>query len=149
MAVKIKTELEMRKWFEKNFRNLGYSAIIKKDAGIFPDFIMKRNGKYIKVELETLSSNFILHNHDINKVDEVICIKNDVNLNLPIIELKQLEFVPRFRRISATVEKETLNKIDILLKKGEYRNKSHVIEMAIKNLASSVKIGEFAEEEGK
>ena len=37
-------------------------------------------------------------------------------------------------RISATVESETLKSIEEILKKGKYRNKSHVIESAIKNL---------------
>lgn len=39
------------------------------------------------------------------------------------------------KRISATVEAETENLISSLLKKGIYRNKSHVIESAIKSLA--------------
>lgn len=37
-------------------------------------------------------------------------------------------------RISATVERETINIIEGLLKKGKYRNKSHVIETAIELL---------------
>lgn len=37
-------------------------------------------------------------------------------------------------RISATIDKETLKIIEELLKKGNYRNKSHVIEDAIKIL---------------
>ena len=37
-------------------------------------------------------------------------------------------------RISATVEKETIDIIENLLKKGKYRNKSHAIEKAIELL---------------
>lgn len=37
-------------------------------------------------------------------------------------------------RISATVEKETISIIDSMLKDGKYRNKSHVIEKAVKLL---------------
>ena len=37
-------------------------------------------------------------------------------------------------RISATVDRETLRLIKKLLEKGKYRNKSHVIEEAIKLL---------------
>lgn len=37
-------------------------------------------------------------------------------------------------RISATVDKETEKIIEEFLKKGKYRNKSHVIEEAIKLL---------------
>ena len=39
------------------------------------------------------------------------------------------------KRISATVEKETIKKIKGILEKGNYRNKSHVIEAAIEKLA--------------
>lgn len=37
-------------------------------------------------------------------------------------------------RISATVDDKTIRKIKELLKKGKYRNKSHVIEEAINQL---------------
>jgi Arc/MetJ-type ribon-helix-helix transcriptional regulator len=37
-------------------------------------------------------------------------------------------------RISATVDSETIKSIEKILKKGVYRNKSHVIESAIKLL---------------
>ncbi|MBU0894088.1 MAG: ribbon-helix-helix domain-containing protein [Nanoarchaeota archaeon] len=37
-------------------------------------------------------------------------------------------------RVSATIDSSTMNLIKILLKKGTYRNKSHVIEEAIKLL---------------
>jgi Arc/MetJ-type ribon-helix-helix transcriptional regulator len=38
-------------------------------------------------------------------------------------------------RISATVDSETIKLIDSILKKGKFRNKSHVIEAAIEKLA--------------
>lgn len=134
MAIKIVNEFEFKKWFEKNFKKLGYSKIIKGDTGKFPDFVMERNNDKLNVELETLSSNFLLHNHDFNKVDEVICIKKDVSLPVRIIEISELEFKPRIRRISATIEKETKKILDNLLRNGSYRNKSHIIEEAIKLL---------------
>ena len=37
-------------------------------------------------------------------------------------------------RVSATIDESTMNIIKILLKKGKYRNKSHIIEEAIKSL---------------
>ncbi len=37
-------------------------------------------------------------------------------------------------RISATIDKETLKIVKEFLEKGTYRNKSHVIEEAIKSL---------------
>ena len=38
-------------------------------------------------------------------------------------------------RISATVDRETLKRLEGLLKIEKYRNKSHVIEAAIKKLS--------------
>jgi len=38
-------------------------------------------------------------------------------------------------RISATIDKESLKLLEDLLKKKKYRNKSHVIESAIEELA--------------
>tara|TARA_Y100000310_G_scaffold213829_1_gene214831 strand:+ start:4292 stop:4426 length:135 start_codon:yes stop_codon:yes gene_type:complete len=38
------------------------------------------------------------------------------------------------KRISATIDEETLEIIEEQLKKGNYRNKSHVIEEAIKQI---------------
>jgi len=44
-------------------------------------------------------------------------------------------------RISATVEKETIDRIDRILVKGKYRNKSHVIEDAIEKFEEVLKNG--------
>ena len=43
------------------------------------------------------------------------------------------------KRISATIENETFKLLDKLIKKGHYRNKSHVIEEAIKSLHKELK----------
>ena len=136
----IKNESDFKKWFEKNFRKLGYSKIIRKDNGNFPDFIMLKNNKKISVELETLSSNFILHKHDKNKVNEIVCIKNDIDINIPTKEVKELRYIGGKRRISATVDEETANIINLLVKNEDFRNKSHLIETAIKLLAKEEKI---------
>ena len=37
------------------------------------------------------------------------------------------------KRVSATIDKETIKIIEELLKEGIYRNKSHIIEEAIKS----------------
>ncbi len=130
----IRSEMEFSEWFVLNFKKFGYSKIVRKDNGTFPDFIMRKNGKDIKVELETLSSNFILHKHDWRKVDEVICIEQDVKLNVHTIEISDLNFIPRLERISATIDEGTSKKIEKLIKERKYRNKSHFIEDAINNL---------------
>ncbi len=130
----IRSEMEFSEWFVLNFKKFGYSKIVRKDNGTFPDFIMRKNGKDIKVELETLSSNFILHKHDWRKVDELICIEQDVKLNVHTIEISDLNFIPRLERISATIDEGTSKKIEKLIKERKYRNKSHFIEDAINNL---------------
>ena len=42
-------------------------------------------------------------------------------------------------RISATVDEKTIKLIELILKKGKYRNKSHIIEKAIENLSEEEK----------
>lgn len=110
---------------------LGFSKIIRKDIGETPDFVMERNGKEVKVELETLSSNFSLHGHSLNKVDELFCLIKDEDLKLPITEIKGLKFEGK-SRISATVNPETEKFLEEMVKKRKYRNLSHAIEEAIR-----------------
>lgn len=134
MVIKtIKTEKEFSDWFIKNHKNFGYSKIIRKDIGIFPDFIMEKEGREIRVELETLSSNFLMHKHNKDLVDEVLCIFNDADIGVPTTIVGQLKFNPRLRRISATVEPTTNDILKNALQNGKYRNKSHAIEDAIRN----------------
>ena len=138
MGIKITSEKEMRNWFEKNFYKFGYKKILKRDSGTFPDFIMQDGNGEKRVELELLSSHFILHKHDVKKVDEVICICKDVDINVPVVLAEELDYNPRLRRISATVDKRTVVLIDFILKKRIYRNKSHVIEAAVELLSGGV-----------
>jgi Arc/MetJ-type ribon-helix-helix transcriptional regulator len=42
-------------------------------------------------------------------------------------------------RVSATIDKKTADLIDAILKKGNYRNKSHIIEKAIEKMAEEDK----------
>jgi len=43
------------------------------------------------------------------------------------------------QRISATVDEETVKLVESILKKGKYRNKSHIIEKAIEMMAEEEK----------
>ncbi len=128
----VRNESEFKDWFLDNFKTLGYSKIIKDNKGKFPDFFMLKNNKKIGVELETLLSNFILHRHNAEKVDEVVCIIKDISLKVPTIKVEGLKYESNTKRISATIDEKTEKIIEELLKKGIYRNKSHVIEEAIK-----------------
>ncbi len=130
----VHNEKEFSDWFEKNYKKINYEKILKNNKGKYPDFVMQKKGKKILVELETLSSNFILHKHNPKKVDEVLCIKEDIKLNVKTIIIKDLKYKSKIVRISATVDESTINIIKDLSKKGKYRNKSHIIEEAIKLL---------------
>ncbi|MBI3623065.1 hypothetical protein HY212_03220 [Candidatus Pacearchaeota archaeon] len=88
----IKNEKQFAQWFRKNYKELGYSKIIRGDISRCPDFIMLRNGKEVRVELETISSNFIAHKHSLDSIDEIICLIKDVDLGKPTREIKELKF---------------------------------------------------------
>ncbi len=91
--IRIKNELEFQTWFKKNYKKLGFSKIIKANSKCFPDFIMLKDGKEIKIELEIKTSNFISHKHPIEKVDKVICINKDVDLGIPTMELNNFTII--------------------------------------------------------
>lgn len=91
--VVIRKESELKKWFIENYKKLGYSKIVRKDIGECPDLIMLKNGQKIGVELETVASNFLLHKHDLNKVDEIVCVIKDVSLGKPVINISELKFI--------------------------------------------------------
>jgi hypothetical protein len=71
-------------WFEKNFRSLGFEKILKKQHNKTPDFIVLKNGKEVKVEIEFKTSNFIDHKHKISEADYVVCCIKDVELDKSI-----------------------------------------------------------------
>jgi hypothetical protein len=87
----IRNERQFAQWFRKNYKKLGYSKIIRGDINRCPDFIMLKDNKEIGLELETLASNFVLHKHDIQKVDEVLCLVKDIELGKPIVVAKNVK----------------------------------------------------------
>lgn len=88
----IKNEKQFAKWFKENYKTLGFSKIVRGDISRCPDFVMLRDGKEIGVELETFASNFLVHKHNYNKVDEIVCLVKDVELGKPVKEIKELTF---------------------------------------------------------
>lgn len=84
-------EREIVRWIKDHYNELGYERIIKADDREFPDFIMLRNGKKVRVEVEIYSSYFLKHKHNPKEVDEVLCIVNDARLPIETIEIKQLK----------------------------------------------------------
>ena len=45
----------------------------------------------IRVEVEIYSKSFLKHKHDINQVDEILCIVDDAKLLVKTIEIKDLK----------------------------------------------------------
>lgn len=84
-------EREIIKWIKDNFKELGYEKIIKADERDFPDFIMLKNSRETRVEVEIYSSYFIKHKHNIGGVDEVLCVVNDTKLPVKTMEIEQLK----------------------------------------------------------
>ena len=91
----IKNESELKEWFIHNYKKLGYTGIVRKDIGKCPDLIMLRDGKEVQVELETSASNFLTHKHTLNKVDEIVCVIKDLELDKPIIVIEDLELAQK------------------------------------------------------
>lgn len=92
---KFSDERTFHKWVENNFHLLGFDSLIESNYSSFPDLILERDGKRIRVEIETLSSRFIEHKHDPNKVDLVICLIKDKELSIKTIEIEPFEFEQR------------------------------------------------------
>ena len=135
----INNEAEFSDWFKLNFTQFGYSKIVLGDVGLYPDFVMLRDGKEVKVELETKTSNFILHKHDLNKVDEIVCINKDIILAKEIHIAKNLIFAPK-ERITITINNNLLTWIDNQTENGRFANRSHGIEYLIKREIERSKI---------
>jgi len=119
---RIKNEFELRRWFRKNHKKLGFSKIIKENSKNFPDFIMLENGKEVKIELEMKSSNFRLHKHPIEKVDRVICIEKDIDLKVPILVLDNFKKISFDKKSPYSIDTQILN----LLKKEKIMTSSEI-----------------------
>ena len=91
----IKNESELKEWFVHNYKKLGYTGIVRKDIGKCPDLIMLRDGKEVQVELETSASNFLTHKHPLDKVDEIVCVIKDLELDKPILIIEDLELAQK------------------------------------------------------
>jgi len=90
--IKIRNETDLRNWFKKNYKKLGFSKIVKSNTNKFPDFVMLEKGKKVKVELETKSSNFILHKHPKKNI-KLICIIEDIKIDIPTIVIDKIRLM--------------------------------------------------------
>lgn len=90
-------EREIVSWIKDHYKELGYEEIIKAEERGFPDFIMLKDGKNIRVEVEIYASYFLKHKHNPKEVDEVLCIVNDTKLPIKTTEIKQLKLWYRLK----------------------------------------------------
>lgn len=95
-ATYCRSERDFHHQTEKNFSLFKLGEIRQSNFMKFPDIISEKNGKEIKIEIERSASNFLKHHHNINKVDYIICAEKDIALNKPIIEVKNVFFIPSF-----------------------------------------------------
>jgi len=91
---KFENEHQFHEWFKNNFSLIGFDGIKEERIGRdgSPDFIMIRGNKEVRVELETLSGNFLLHKHDPKRVDLVVCLVKDKELPVKTVEITPFEF---------------------------------------------------------
>ena len=88
---KFNNEHEFSEWFKLNYYLFGFDKLIKEQKNATPDFILSRNGKKVRVELETLSGNFIIHKHNPADVDLVICLINNKKLPVETLEISPFD----------------------------------------------------------
>jgi len=120
----INNELDLRQWFKDNYKEIGFSKIVKENFKGFPDFIVIENGEEKRVEMEVKSSNFNYHKHPIDEVDKVICVMKDEELAVPIIEIENI----RLAKFGEGKESEfsIINKIKKLFKKEKILTTSEI-----------------------
>jgi hypothetical protein len=99
----IRNERHFAEWFKENFDQFGFSGIVRGDIGVCPDFIMLRAGNEVKVELETRASNFVVHKHSLDDVDEIICLVND--LEKPILVAKNVKYALN-RKVTLSIDED-------------------------------------------
>lgn len=105
---KFDNEKDFHDWVFFNYNLLGFDRIITENRVRFPDFIMLKDGKEVRVEVETLSSNFILHKHNPKEVDLVICLVKNKELPVKVVEISPFEFSGRIVSNLTISEKNVL-----------------------------------------
>ena len=61
---------------------LGYEVLSSRTE--FPDFILKRDDRIIRAEVELYASNFYFHKHPEEECDMIICFQNDLEKEVPL-----------------------------------------------------------------
>jgi len=119
---KFSNERQFHDWFKNNFLLFGFDRIITEEKNGFSDFVMEKNKKEVRVKLETLSSNFMLHKHNPKAIDLVICLIKDMPIPVKTLEITPFEYEnSRKGFVSLQIDKEAL----ACLKKMGIRDESY------------------------
>lgn len=79
-------ETQTREWFAAHIAEFEYSII--ESGSAFPDYVLEdETGKKHRVEVESKSINFLLHRHDPDGCDFVLCWSHNAILAVPVLEL--------------------------------------------------------------
>lgn len=109
------TEHVVREVFFAISEDLGFTILSSRTE--FPDYILLKEDKVFRAEVEVSASNFYSHKHPENEYDMIICYKNDLKNTSPLevvefedfIEIvrdsRENEIVTRIRGISLETEK--------------------------------------------
>ncbi len=84
-------EYEVVRWIRNNYKMLGYDKILSENKDKVPDFIMIKNNRKLRVEVEIYSNSFIKHKHNPKDVDEVLCVIDNCKLPIKTSTIKQLK----------------------------------------------------------
>jgi hypothetical protein len=90
LAEDFDNEHAFHRWFSRNYNVVGFTSVKQDNRSNFPDFVLCRGSQLWRVELEVLASRFIVHRHDPERVDLVICLHKDCSLTVPTLELNPL-----------------------------------------------------------
>lgn len=137
---KLEREQGFREWFEKNYEVLGFDRIKENRLRGSPDYTMMKNGKEVKVELESLSSNFITHGHDPEETDLVVCIVEDKKLPVETFETYNFEFGKE--KPPKTREETGFRRFPILLELAKLSENTNRNEITVKELAEKTNISQ-------
>ena len=122
-------EKQFHRWVEDHIRDFGFDEVVTSQLTRFPDIVAKKDGERTRIEVETMSSNFLLHQHDPSMCDLVICLVKDVELPIKIVVVKEVGYEP-IKTTVVTIHPDSWLKLNALRRVGE--SMASVVERLLK-----------------
>jgi len=147
---KFRDEAAFHRWVEDNYHLFGFDRIIESNHMRFPDLIVEKNGEILRVEIETCSKNFLAHGHDPLKCDLVICLVDNAELPIKVVEIEAFSSDDRRKMSTVCVYLDSLLELNKLKRIRESRSKheahmeslADVMERAVDLLERERGVGE-------